>query len=230
MEKCSLWKNAKLIITLSGGDKMPNRSSIMRLSRYKNALLKLKSLNFVRVFSDNLADAAGVTSAQVRKDFSMFGITGNRRGGYQVDELIEHLNRILGKDKVRDFIVVGIGHIGTALLNYRAFKKSGIRIVTGFDIDTAKQNPQADVPVLPLEKLTEFVKNNNIEYAIITVPDFAAQQVFELMLAAGIKGFLNFAPIRLRCPEGRVVNNINIETELENIIYFVNVAGTSKEQ
>ena len=76
---------------------MANRSCIIRLSRYKNALNRLRTLNFVRVFSDNLADAAGVTAAQVRKDFSLFGITGNRRGGYKVDELGEQLQRDPGQ-------------------------------------------------------------------------------------------------------------------------------------
>jgi redox-sensing transcriptional repressor len=80
---------------------MANRSCIIRLSRYKNALNRLKTLNFVRVFSDNLADAAGVTAAQVRKDFSLFGITGNRRGGYKVDELADQLNKSWAKSSFR---------------------------------------------------------------------------------------------------------------------------------
>ena len=97
---------------------MVNRQCIIRLSRYKNALNRLKGLNFVRVFSDNLADAAGVTAAQVRKDFSLFGITGNRRGGYKVEELTDQLNRILGKDQLQEVVVVGMGNIGQALDQY----------------------------------------------------------------------------------------------------------------
>ncbi len=202
---------------------MANRSCIIRLSRYKNAILRLKALNFVRVFSDNLADAAGVTAAQVRKDFSMFGIKGNRRGGYKVDELIKQLNKVLGKDKLQKFIMVGVGNIGRALIYYKGFEKSGISIEAAFDIDPEKFDKNAEVPVYPLEKLSEYVKENNIEMAILAVPDFAAQQVLELMIPAGIKGILNFAPICLRGPEDVVISNINLETELENIIYFVNV-------
>jgi redox-sensing transcriptional repressor len=204
---------------------MANRSCIIRLSRYKNALNRLKSLNFVRVFSDNLADAAGVTAAQVRKDFSLFGITGNRRGGYRVDELSEQLNRILGKNRLQEFVVVGVGNIGRALLHYSGFEKSGISVAAGFDIDPAKFNREASPPVLPLEQLSEVVKARDITLAIIAVPDYAAQQVLELALAAGIKGVLNFAPICLKAPGGCVVNNINLETELENLIYFVNVTN-----
>ena len=200
---------------------MQNRSCIIRLSRYKNSLLRLKSLNFVRVFSDNLADAAGVTASQVRKDLSIFGITGNRRGGYKVDELVDQLNRVLGKDKCQDFIIVGVGNIGRALVNYLGFEKGGIRITAAFDTDPSKCDKEAKVPVLPLDAMREFIKTNKIELAIISVPDFAAQQVLEILLAAGIKGILNFAPICLKSPANCVIQNINLETELENIIYFV---------
>jgi redox-sensing transcriptional repressor len=199
-----------------------NRSCIIRLSRYKNALNRLKSLNFVRVFSDNLADAAGVTAAQVRKDFSLFGITGNRRGGYKVDELADQLNRILGKDQLHDLVVIGVGNLGRALLHYPGFERSGINIVAGFDIDPAKYNRDGKPPLLPLEQLGEVIKKRDIKLAIIAVPDYAAQQVLELALSAGIKGVLNFAPICLKAPSGCVVNNINLETELENLIYFIN--------
>ncbi len=186
---------------------------------------RLRTLNFVRVFSDNLADAAGVTAAQVRKDFSLFGITGNRRGGYKVDELADQLNKILGKDQLHEFIMIGVGNIGRALLHYPGFERSGINIAAGFDIDPAKYNRDGKPPVLPLDQLGEVIKTRDIKLAIIAVPDYAAQQVLELALSAGIKGILNFAPICLKAPGGCVVNNINLETELENLIYFVNAAN-----
>jgi redox-sensing transcriptional repressor len=185
-------------------------------------------LNFVRVFSDNLADAAGVTAAQVRKDFSLFGITGNRRGGYKVDELTDQLNTILGKDRLQEFVVVGVGNIGRALLDYPGFDRSGIDIAAGFDIDPAKYNRDGTPPILPLEELADFVKERDIRLAIVSVPDYAAQQVLGLATAAGIKGVLNFAPICLKAPDGCVVNNINLETELENLIYFVNATNGSQ--
>lgn len=186
--------------------------------------MRLKALNFVRVFSDNLADAAGVTASQVRKDFSIFGISGNRRGGYQIDELIDQLNKVLGKDQVHKFVIVGVGNIGKALLDYNGFVKSGINIVAGFDIDPSRQDPHGETPIFPFEDLSEFVKKNDIKMGIIAVPDFAAQRVLELMVSAGIKGVLNFAPIRLRDIDGVVINNINLEAELENMIYFVNTS------
>lgn len=201
---------------------MANRSCIIRLSRYKNALNRLRTLNFVRVFSDNLADAAGVTAAQVRKDFSLFGITGNRRGGYKVEDLADQLNKILGKEQLQEFVLIGVGNMGQALLHYPGFERSGISIAAGFEIDPVRYNLEGKPPVLPLEQLGDFVRKRSITLAIIAVPDYAAQQVLGLVLGAGIKGVLNFAPICLKAPNGCIVNNINLETELENLIYFVN--------
>ncbi len=209
---------------------MANRSSIIRLSRYKNAINRLKNLNFVRVYSENLADAAGVTAAQVRKDFSLFGISGNRRGGYKLDELSRQLSKILGKDKLQEFILVGMGNIGRALMDYKGFEKSGIKIVAGFDIDPAKLKDRNEKPIFSLDELYDYIKENKIKLGIICVPDYAAQQVLELMINAGIQGVLNFAPICLRVPENCVINNINLETELENVIYFVNAQNRAKSK
>jgi len=205
-----------------------NKNCIIRLSRYKNALYRLQALGFVKVFSDNLADAVGVTASQVRKDFSIFGISGNKKGGYQIDSLLEKLNSILGKDQLQKVIVVGAGHIGSALMRYRGFEKEGIKIVAGFDIDPAKINRSNSVPVLPLEEAKGFIKTNGIRIAILAVPDIAAQQAADIICASGIKGILNFAPLRLKSAEGCIINNVNLEIELENLIYFVNVTEKTK--
>lgn len=202
-----------------------NRKCIIRLSRYKNALKRLKSLGFVKVFSGNLADAAGVTSSQVRKDFSLFNITGNRRGGYRVDELIDKIGLILGKNETQKVVIVGVGNIGKALLRYRGFESGGIKVVAGFDIDPAKYNKLAEVPLLPLEEFRPYIQTHGIKIAILAVPDVSAHHVSELMIAAGIKGILNFAPIQLRGAEEVIVSNINLEVELENLIYFVNTGA-----
>lgn len=203
---------------------MPTKNDVTRLSRYRNALIRLRALNFVKVFSDNLADATGVSSAQVRKDFSMFNISGNRRGGYEVNELIKKLNHILDKESTHEFIEVGAGNLGKALLRYPGFAKSGIKIIACFDVDPAKYDRDAPIPVLPIEELDDFVRQHQIKFGIISTPDVAAQQVLVRMISAGIKGILNFAPIYLRGPQDCVINNINLESEIENIVYFVNLA------
>ena len=120
---------------------MINRNCILRLSRYKKALSRLQAMGFKKVFSDNLADAIGVTPSQVRKDFSLFDITGNKKGGYDIEDLIEKLNRILGKEEEEKVILVGCGNIGQALLKYKGFRKEGINITAAFDADAAKVDP-----------------------------------------------------------------------------------------
>jgi len=205
-----------------------NKNCILRLSRYKNALTRLKSLGFVKVFSDNLADAVGVASSQVRKDFSLFDIQGKKKGGYLIDELIEKLNIILGKNKVQKVVVLGAGNMGTAMMNYRGFEKEGIKIMACFEIDPEKFNRDAIIPILPLDELKTFIKEHKIKLAILAVPDMAAQQAWGMLKDAGIQGVMNFAPIRLRDAEDYVINNVNLELELENVVYFVNALNRSK--
>lgn len=207
-----------------------NKNCVIRLSRYKNALYRLKSLGFIKVFSDNLADAVGVMPSQVRKDFSIFGISGNKRGGYQVDELIEQLNVILGKNVVQKVVIVGVGNIGTALMKYKGFEKEGIKIQAAFDIDPSKQNMHGEIPVLPLDELKAYIRDQKIRIGIIAVPDIAAQQAMDMLIQAGIRGVLNFAPISLRVPEDCVVNNVNLELELENVVYYVNTLDKTKHK
>jgi len=204
-----------------------NKNCILRLSRYKNALYRFKSLGFFKIFSDYLADAVGVTSAQVRKDFSLFGISGNKRGGYKIDSLIEKLNDILGKNELQKVIMAGAGNLGSALIKYKNFEKEGIKIVAAFDIDPAKHNSRLPVPVLPLEDLEQYVMINKTKIGIISVPDIAAQHILDVMIKAGICGVLNFAPIQLKASESCIINNVNLELELENLIYFVNAMQKS---
>lgn len=199
-----------------------NQKCIMRLSRYKKALLRLKTLGFVKVFSDNLADAVGVTSSQVRKDFSLFGITGKRKGGYKVEELLSELHTILGKDKMNNIIIVGMGNIGTALTKYRGFKNDGVTIVAGFDTDPSLFTQDEPVPVHSLDRLQDFVSTNKVTLGIIAVPDIAAQHVADILVNAGIRGILNFAPIRLRVPGDCLINNVNLGIEIENLLYHIN--------
>lgn len=206
-----------------------NKNCVIRLSRYKSALSRLKAMGFVKVFSDNLADASGVTSSQVRKDFSLFGITGNKKGGYQIDELVEKLNKILGKNEIQKAVIVGAGNIGAALMKYPGFEKEGIKIIAAFDTDTAKHDKNAAVPILALESMKDFVKTNKVRIGIIAVPESAASGALDDLLAAGIKGVLNFAPVRLRGPEDIFVNTVNLVDELSNVIYFANAASKARK-
>ncbi len=206
-----------------------NKRVIFRLSRYRNSLARFKALGFVKIFSEYLADAVGATSAQVRKDFSLFGISGNKRGGYQIDDLIDKLNTILGKNEIQKVVLIGAGQLGSALLKYRTFEQEGIKILAAFDIDPAKLLQKTRIPIFPLDQMTKFITDNKVKIAILSVPDVAAQQTLDMMAGAGIKGVLNFAPIELKAPRDCIISNVNLAVELENLIYFVNVSGSGRE-
>ncbi len=203
-----------------------NNDMIIRITRYYRILNRLRSLGLEKVFAHNLADAAGVSAAIVRKDFSLLEIYGQKRGGYDILFLIAALGKILGKtDEPQNIIIVGCGRIGRALMHYNGFEPDGIRIVAGFDSDplvyTESTHP---VPIYPMNKLEEVVKGNKVDVAILTVPESATSDSFQRLMNAGVKGVLNFSPITLK-PVKRddgmtpVIHNVNIALELEQIFY-----------
>lgn len=199
---------------------MIGRTQIMRLLKYKNALKRMKNFGFIRAYSNNLGDAIGITSVQVRKDFSSFSIYGSKKGGYNVDDLLEQINNILGKKVSRKVILIGYGKIGTALIDYRGFKNESIEIVAAFDHNNGKINKELKVPVLPIEELQDYIVDNKIEIAILTVPDLEAQRMFDVLCNAGIKGVLNFAPIKLSETSNCIIHDVNIAAEIEALFYF----------
>lgn len=207
-----------------------NKKSILRLSKYKKALTRLHSMGFKKVFSDNLADAIGVTPSQVRKDFSIFDLSGHKKGGYLIDDLIHKINKILGKEEVEKVIIVGCGNIGTALMRYNGFEKEFIKIVAAFDNNPAKIDNDSQIPILPIEEMHDFIIKEKIRTAVLAVPDQAAQHVVDILVNSGIKGVLNFSPLYLRVPEDFIISNVNLEVELEGVIYFVNAMPTSSEK
>ncbi|MFP4490867.1 MAG: redox-sensing transcriptional repressor Rex [Spirochaetaceae bacterium] len=212
-----------------------NKDFILRLTKYKRLLYKLKALGFERVFSNNLGDAIGVTPALVRKDFSNLSLSGNKRGGYHIDTLIEKLDKLLGRDRPQHVVVVGCGRIGTALMEYSGFNTDGITIVAGFDSDPENVKHSAGVPIYPLDKLEEFVAEHDVKVGVIAVPDTEASKVLDRMINAGIRGVLNFAPVELKCtrtdcPNSTTIHNVNIALELEHLFYQVNSEEAEEEE
>jgi redox-sensing transcriptional repressor len=202
-----------------------NTKVISRLSRYRRALLRLQSEGNRRVVSTMLGHEIGAAASQVRKDFSVFGISGNKKGGYGIDSILLKLEAILGKNRVREVIVVGCGNIGQALINFGDFENEGIRILAGFDQEASKWRSSSNVPVLPVEQCRDFIREHRIKVAIIAVPERSAQEVCNMLTGAGIEGILTFASIRLMVGEGVVVNYVNIYAKLENLLYFVDGFG-----
>jgi len=201
-----------------------NEEVINRLLKYRNVMQKMKGLGFVRVFSDNLADAIGVSPSLVRKDFSMFDLTGNKRGGYQLETLVEKLNVILGKDKKQKIIIVGCGKMGKALMNYNGFPRVGIRVVAGFDSEPSLLEPDAPIPILHVSKMKDFIAENKIKLAVLTVPEPSAQSIVDSLIKTSIRGVVNFAPISLKGSDTCLIHNINIEQEFEKLFYRIQFA------
>lgn len=201
---------------------MKTQSAVIeRLLKYRDVMQKMKGMGFVRVFSDNLADAVGVSPSLVRKDFSVFGLTGNKRGGYHIEELISRLNVMLGKDRKQKIIIIGCGKMGRALMSYNGFPRVGIRVAAGFDSDPAILDDAAPIPILHISKIKDFIAEKEIQVAILAVPESSAQSIVDSLKKTCIKGVINFAPVPLRSSENFLVQNINVEQEIENIFYQI---------
>lgn len=193
---------------------------IYRLLNYKNILVRLKSIGFVKVFSDNLADSLEVSPSLVRKDFREFGIRGAQKGGYQIEAVLEKINEILGVNKKHKIVIIGAGRIGQALLNFPGFKKDGIQITAVFDNDPEKIHEDAEIPVFHVKYLSEIIRKNNIRLVILAVPENSALGCMETLESSGIKGVLNFTSLNLKSEKIKI-NNVNIGNELENLIFSV---------
>ncbi len=208
---------------------MTNKGQILRLLNYKNLLKHLQTLGFKKVFSDNISDTLEISSSLVRKDFGNFGITGNRKGGYEIDSILGKIDDILGKDEIQKVVVIGVGRIGEALMKYQGFMKEGIQIVAGFDIDPSRINSEGNPPVLHNDKIADFIEENDIKICIMTVPQMVAKHTVDLLTATRIGGILNFTPIKFQSSAELTINNINIVHELENLIYVVNKQKDNKK-
>ncbi len=209
-----------------------NKDFILRLTKYKRLIHKLKGLGFEKVFSNNLGDAIGVTPALVRKDFSILHLSGNKRGGYNIDMLVEEFDRILGGNVPQHVVIIGCGRIGTALMQYNGFSSDDLTVVAGFDQFPEQVNNPSKIPVLGMEKLHDFIKDNAIKVGVIAVPDVEASRVLDTMIEAGIRGVLNFAPVELKCSKFQcdppcIIQNVNIALELEHLFYQINTLDLS---
>ena len=197
------------------------RKAVYRLSLYYRSLQRLKAGRVSTVSSAALAKAAGVKPTQLRKDLTYFGQFGTRGLGYNVDALSAKVTEVLGHARLQPVILVGVGHLGSALLRYSGFAKEGFEIVAAFDLEPRNPFPEMKVDCLGMEALKDYVRANRIKMAILAVPAAAAQDVANQLVEAGIHGMLNFSPILLQLPGGVVVNNVDLAIELEYLSYLV---------
>ncbi len=212
-----------------------NSDMLTRITRYYRALNRLRSIGLEKVFAHNLADAAGVSAVIVRKDFSLLGIHGQKRGGYDILPLVNKIGELLGKGEAQNVIIVGCGRIGKALMNYSGFDADGIKIVAGFDTDPLVYSDASNpIPLYPMSRLEEVIDALNVKIAILTVPESAAADSYHKLIDASIGGVLNFTPVTLKSQniDGAlrpVVHNINIALELEQIFYEIQYPKKVKE-
>ncbi len=198
------------------------RKTIYRLSIYLRCLARLKDNAIRTVSSEALAKVAGVKSTQLRKDLTYFGQFGTRGLGYEVEELFQMISDQLGTKSLQPVILVGVGNLGLALLSYRGFEKEGFEIIAAFDIDPLRRrDKKVTQPLLGMDQLEEVIKERGVRMAILTVDAPSAQEVTNTLIAYGITGILNFAPLVLHVPEDVMVNNVNLAMELENLSYFI---------
>ena len=193
-----------------------------RLSIYTRCLQRLLANGIHTVSSEALAGAAGVKSPQLRKDLAYFGQFGTRGLGYDVEQLIQMIADLLGTDHLQPVVLVGVGNLGKALLSYRGFEKEGFGVHAAFDVQPDRQREKrVKQPVLPMEELSEYIRENHVHMAILCVPPEEAQKVTNDLVEAGVTGIMNFAPTVLQVPDEVTVNNVNMAIELENLSYFV---------
>lgn len=196
------------------------RKSIYRLSIYQRCLSRLKENGVDTVSSEALAKAAGVKPTQLRKDLTYFGQFGTRGLGYNVDMLSATISEVLGQNRLQPVILVGVGNLGSALLRYGGFRKEGFEVVASFDLEP-RRIPGIAIPVLGMDQMQDFIRENQVKMAILTVPASSAQSVTNLMVRAGMQAILNFSPTVLDVPDNVVVNSVDLAVELENLSYFI---------
>jgi redox-sensing transcriptional repressor len=174
-----------------------------------------------KVFSYTLANETGVTPDQVRKDFSEFNIKGNKRGGYDITDLLEKMENIFHRNKDNNIVLIGMGNLGLALSKYSKFVQRNMNVVATFDIDPFKQKMRSGIPVYSMNRLKEIIDRFSVKVAILAVPEISAQEVADELIRHGITGIVNFAPLLLKVPPEVIINNVNLCDELESVIYYV---------
>ena len=193
-----------------------------RLSVYLRCLNELAVEEVKTISSDKLAKRFHLNSAQIRKDLAYFGEFGVRGVGYYVEELRDHLTKILGLEKEHCVAIIGAGRLGTALTDYYGFSQSNFTVAALFDADEKKIGQKVgDVKIFDIKDFAEVVKRDKIDVAVIAVPAEFAQNVLETVSDAGIKAVMNFAPTPLLVNEDVKLKTVDLTISLESLSYFL---------
>ncbi len=195
---------------------------VNRLSLYLRELQIIERLGEKTVSSSLLGDRLGFTDAQVRKDLGYFGQFGQPGVGYPCAELIKAIRVILGIDREWTVAMVGVGNLGRALLGYKGFSAQGFRVVAAFDNMAAKIGTYCEgVPIYDIAELGKIVQEQQVVLGLIAVPASDAQTIADELVASGVAGILNFAPVTLKLPDNVSLVGVDLATELESLCFSV---------
>lgn len=196
------------------------RPTVKRLSLYLREVERLIEAGSSTISSRKLGEKLDIAATQVRKDLGHFGQIGRSGIGYHAVNLVSTLREVLGLNHNWRAIVVGAGNIGRALLAYPQFSQRGFHILAAFDEDETVTGEVLDgIPVHPMETLEDYISSEDIQLALVAVPDSAAQSVSERLVAAGVHGILNFAPIRLHLDAAVV--SVDLSRSMETLAFQV---------
>lgn len=197
-----------------------SQAVIARLPRYFRYLGELKDEGVERISSQELSGLMKVTASQIRQDFNNFGGFGQQGYGYNVEFLYKEIGKILGLDKTHQLIIIGAGNLGQALGNYMNFEKRGFLLKGIFDRNPALQGREVrGIPVQPMESVEQFIRENDVDIAVLTVPKTGAVEVAEMLVKNGIKAIWNFAHVDLNVPEDIQVENVHLSESLMKLSY-----------
>jgi redox-sensing transcriptional repressor len=198
------------------------KAVVSRLSLYLRELQHLVRDGSETTSSTQLGGMLGFTDAQVRKDLAYFGQFGYPGIGYRCGELIAAIKGILGTNLPWPLAIVGLGNLGRALMGYKGFQQQGFQIAAAFDVDPAKVGSSVEgIPVHHLDDISRIAADYKIRLAIVAVPSASAQRVADALVAAGIEGILNFAPVTLNLPKHVRTVGVDLAIELEQLSFSV---------
>lgn len=203
------------------------RATAKRLPIYFRYLTFLHDAGTDRISSSELSDAIKFDAATIRRDFSYFGALGKRGYGYEVKALLDFFANVLDQDSLINVALIGAGNLGQALLNFNFHQSSNMRISAAFDADEKRTGTiLAGVPIYKMSELKEQISAQRINIAILTVPQGVAQDITDQLVSAGVKGILNFTPLRVTVPANVRVQNVDLTNELQTLVYFIENYGS----
>lgn len=206
-----------------------SQAVIRRLPRYYRYLGELLEHGVERISSNDLSRRMKVTASQIRQDFNNFGGFGQQGYGYNVEYLYNEIGKILGLDKQHRFIIVGAGNLGRALGNYINFEKRGFIFCGIFDVDPTLMGREVrGIKIMPVDCMEQFIRENEIDIAVLTIPKAGAVAVAEKLVQNGIRAIWNFAHVDLNVPDGIQVENVHLSDSLMKLSY--NISNNSNTQ